>query len=68
MRVRCRYADNRTRRSPLGALIEEFVPVARLALQRDEQVARADFAGIEGDASRCEIGRRSAAGGRRDFG
>ena len=53
-----RLADDRARRAGGEGLVDEAMTVGRLALQRDEQVARPDLARIEGDARRLEIAMR----------
>src|SRR3546814_8819032 len=47
-------------------LVDEFVPVGRLTLHRDEEVALSHLARIEGDALHREVGAGGAAGCRRE--
>ena len=68
MRVIGRLRHDRTGRTLRKGLGQEMVAVGRLALHRDEQVAGADLATVEGDADRLEGGGRGAAGGRGDIG
>ena len=60
--------DERARRARGEGLVDEAMAVGRLALHRDEQVARPDLARIEGDAGDVEIAVDGAAGGRGDLG
>src|SRR3546814_17378585 len=47
-------------------LVDEFVPVGRLTLHRDEEVALSHLARIEGDALHREVGAGGATGCRRE--
>ncbi len=58
--MRCRFRDDRTAAPCSKALVEEAMPVGGLALEREEQVALADFAGIEGDAAASRRNRPTA--------
>jgi FO synthase len=64
-----RLAHHRRRRPARGRVGEEVVPVEALAGERHEQAARADAAGVRGDAADL-LGRRAvpaAAQGGRDL-
>ena len=63
-----RLGHDRARRTLGERLIEEAMPVGRVTLQRDEQVARPDFARVEGDAGDREFGGDGAAGRGCDLG
>ncbi len=63
-----RFGHQSPRRSRTEGLIDEKMAVGGLPPERDEQVARPDLAGVEGDAADREAAVRGAAGGRGDLG
>src|SRR3546814_665106 len=56
------FADD-ARRARRDRLVDEFVPVGRLALHRDEEIALRHLARVEGDALHGEVGAGGAARG-----
>src|SRR3546814_18276539 len=59
------FADD-ARRARRDRLVDAFVPVGRLALPRDEEIALPHLARVEGDALHGEVGPGRAAGRRSD--